>query len=113
MSCRDAGASFMPRSTTRVKLGQQPGPRERPVFSVGSRVRAAASLRGRPGGYQNVERDDRVLERDRGDHQDVEDLVVAEEGRQRIGSAQRVDDRAHRVRDAAGEQQREAEAPIA
>src|SRR5438093_9637709 len=48
------------------------------------------------------EGDDGVLQRHRRDDEQVEDLVVAEHGRERIGAAARVADAAERVAEPAG-----------
>jgi drug/metabolite transporter (DMT)-like permease len=51
---------------------------------------------------QHEERDRRVLQRGRSDHQDVEDLVVAEDGGDGVGALADIDDRAGGVEHAAG-----------
>ena len=58
---------------------------------------------------QHREGDDRVLQRRRGEHQRVEDLVVAEHPRPRVRPAARVHDRADHVQQAAGRQPGHAE----
>ena len=52
---------------------------------------------------KDEERDRRVLARDGRDHEHVEDLVEPEDGRARVGPAKRVDERAGRVQEPAGE----------
>src|SRR5581483_11038526 len=64
--------------------------------------RVPASEARRAGGSADDERDRGVLERDRGDDEQVKELVVAEDARQQVGSPERVDESAERVAEAAG-----------
>ena len=77
-----------------------------PLISI-----AAKNSRAALAGGQRVDRDGDVLDGGGGDHQDVEDLVVAEDLRPGIGLAARVDDRAGRVEDAAERDQADADRP--
>ena len=71
--------------------------------AAGAAVTAASPSR------QHRERDHRVLQRRRREHERVEDLVVAEHLRPRVRFAARVDHRARDVQHAAGRQARDAE----
>jgi hypothetical protein len=53
--------------------------------------------------WKHEECDRRVLASDGRDHEHVEDLVESEVGRVRVGPAERVDERADRVQDPAGQ----------
>ena len=57
---------------------------------------------------QDAERDRAVVQDDGADHEEMEDLVVAEHERPRVGSARRVHDRARGVEHAAGRDERDA-----
>src|SRR5687768_9408443 len=78
------------------------------MFAVSSFMRRRPILR--PGLVigKHEKGNGRVLAGDRGDDEHVEDLVESEDGRIRVGAPKRVDERAGRVEEPAGEDEQRA-----
>lgn len=60
-------------------------------------------------GGEHERRDDGVLDGDGADDERVEDLVVSEHGRERVGAATRIDEPAERVADTTGKDEQRGE----
>src|SRR5438105_8247896 len=98
--------SIVPRMYLRLSL--RGAPRLAPIVLSQGSTRPTGS-----GDAEHEERDHDVMQRDRDDRERVEELVEAEDLRQGVRQLPRVDERAQRVEDAAGEEEqspREADA---
>ena len=90
-----------PESPGRYRVRIDGDARRRPGTATASSSSCGASSSGAQGRREREERDRREVRGGGGDHEHVEDLVVAEDGRARVRALGRVDDRAGHVEGAA------------